>query len=210
MGGSAAEAPTTPEIEVPIPLDAPGTRASDEEREAAVGELREHFVDGRLSHDTFLYRVGAALGARRRPDLSSLFGDLPERRSPGGLLPGGLLSPGWAGSLVNRILGGRKVANRAIRPRAVLPFPRGAGTTFSIGRDAACDLAIDDLTVSRVHARLERTPDGWALIDLGSTNGTRVNGWLARGQVPVRAGDLLRFGETEYTLGDDTRADESA
>jgi len=83
---------------------------------------------------------------------------------------------------------------------APLQFPRGMGTQFSIGRDAGCDLAIADMTVSRVHARLERTPDGWQLCDLASTNGTRVNGWLVRGQVPVRAGDLVSFGKAEYML----------
>jgi pSer/pThr/pTyr-binding forkhead associated (FHA) protein len=90
---------------------------------------------------------------------------------------------------------------RASRPAPPpLPFPRGAGTIFTIGRDRECDLAIDDMTVSRLHARLERTSGGWRLTDLGSTNGTRVNGWRLRDAVLVRAGDLVRFGETEYTL----------
>jgi pSer/pThr/pTyr-binding forkhead associated (FHA) protein len=88
----------------------------------------------------------------------------------------------------------------------VLPFPRGSATTFSIGRDRGCDLAVDDLSVSRVHARLERTRDGWVLTDLGSTNGTRVNGWLVRDRVNVRPGDLVRFGETEYLLAAGTGA----
>ena len=82
-----------------------------------------------------------------------------------------------------------------------LRFPRGAGEfnggAFSIGRDASCDLAIADMTVSRRHAALERTPDGWLLSDLESTNGTRVNGWRVRGKVAVRAGDLISFGTLE-------------
>jgi pSer/pThr/pTyr-binding forkhead associated (FHA) protein len=89
----------------------------------------------------------------------------------------------------------------APRP-AALPFPRGVAQTFTIGRDRSCDLAIDHLTVSRVHARLQRTGDGWRLSDLGSTNGTRVNGWRVRGGVDVRAGDLVRFGDVEYALGE--------
>jgi pSer/pThr/pTyr-binding forkhead associated (FHA) protein len=76
-----------------------------------------------------------------------------------------------------------------------LQFPRGAGGEFSIGRDASCDLAIADMTVSRRHATLERTPDGWLLSDLESTNGTRVNGWRVRGKVAVRPGDLISFGD---------------
>ena len=238
-----------------------GTRASDAERDAAAGELGEHFAVGRLSHDTFLHRVNAALGARHRSELPPLFADLPERRRTRGWL-----SDGWAGSLVNRVFGlrpgrahadggpspargqtsglpaapgapgvrgrraaagdggdggagagararardGRDARRLPGRPHTVLPFPRGAGTTFSIGRANACDLAIDDPTVSRVHARLERAQDGWLLYDLGSTNGTRVNGWLVREQVSVQAGDLVRFGETVYALGDSARGEERA
>ena len=53
------------------------------------------------------------------------------------------------------------------------------------------------MSVSRQHAQLERTPDGWLLSDLESTNGTRVNGWRVRGQVPVKIGDLVSFGNLE-------------
>jgi pSer/pThr/pTyr-binding forkhead associated (FHA) protein len=91
-------------------------------------------------------------------------------------------------------------ADSPARRPAPLQFPRQEGTLFSIGRDAECDLAIADMTVSRIHARLERTPDGWLLTDLSSTNGTRLNGWRVRGQVPVRAGDLVRFGDVEFWL----------
>ena len=86
-----------------------------------------------------------------------------------------------------------------------LQFPRGSGDQFSIGRDASCDLAIADVTVSRRHAQLERTADGWLLTDLESTNGTRINGWRVRNKVPVRAGDLVSFGSLEavFARGDD-------
>jgi pSer/pThr/pTyr-binding forkhead associated (FHA) protein len=87
-----------------------------------------------------------------------------------------------------------------------LQFPRAGGERFTIGRDAICDLAIADMTVSRQHAQLERTPDGWMLSDLESTNGTRVNGWRVRGQVPVKVGDLVSFGSLEVILA---RADDA-
>ncbi len=51
------------------------------------------------------------------------------------------------------------------------------------------------MTVSRRHATLERTADGWLLTDLESTNGTRVNGWRVRGKVSVTPGDLVSFGK---------------
>jgi hypothetical protein len=81
-----------------------------------------------------------------------------------------------------------------------LEFPRGSGEEFSIGRDASCDLSIADMTVSRRHATLQRTQDGWLLTDLESTNGTRVNGWRVRGKVKVTPGDLVSFGNAEYGL----------
>ena len=70
MGGSTADTPTTPEF----------LRASDAERDHAVSELRNEFAEGRLSHDTFMYRMQSALDARHRGQLAGLFTDLPPRR----------------------------------------------------------------------------------------------------------------------------------
>jgi hypothetical protein len=233
MGGSAAEAPTSPDAQ-----PARGLRASDAERDQVVAQLGEEFAVGRLSQDTFLYRVSKVLRARYRADLPPLVADLPARQAPGaprppagpsgragdragslaGRLravwpprarPGAAGTPGTSGGgspappgggLLPRLTAGLPRAGAQARRPVPLRFPRGAGTFFSIGRDAGCDLAIADMTVSRVHARLERTPDGWLLTDLASTNGTRVNGWRVRGRVQVRAGDLVSFGDAEYTL----------
>lgn len=227
MGGSAAEAPTSPDAQ-PVR----GLRASDAERDEVVAKLKEEFAAGRLSQDTFLYRVNEVLNARHQEDLPPLVADLPApqgrgvpqpwgrpaRRGRAGTLigrlraavPRGLRSgaggPAGAGSAppgsgaVRRLTGAMPRADADARRPAPLQFPRGAGDFFSIGRDASCDLAIADMTVSRMHARLERTADGWLLTDLASTNGTRVNGWRVRGQVQVRAGDLVRFGDAEYSL----------
>src|SRR5437868_2787636 len=70
MGGSTADTPTTPEY----------LRASDAERDHAVSELRNEFAEGRLSHETFMYRMQSALDARHRGQLAGLFKDLPPRR----------------------------------------------------------------------------------------------------------------------------------
>ena len=52
-----------------------------------------------------------------------------------------------------------------------------AGVKVEIGRDPTCDIVLDDPKVSRVHARVEATPDGtWQLVDAGSTNGIWVGG----------------------------------
>jgi len=84
----------------------------------------------------------------------------------------------------------------------VLFFPPGQALRFTIGRDDGCDLVLRDLSVSRLHARLERHGTGWLLEDLGSTNGTRLNGWRVSGQVPVRPGDQVSFGAAGFLLAD--------
>jgi hypothetical protein len=198
-------------------------RASDAERDEVVARLKEEFAAGRLSRDTFLFRVNEVLKARHQEDLPPLVADLPVLAGPAPspaaavhtfLL--GRLRAAWprrarpapaapppapsAGSLVRRLTAGFPRADANTRLPVPLQFPRGPGIFFSIGRDASCDLAIPDMSVSRLHARLERTHDGWLLTDLTSTNGTRVNGWRVRGQVRVRAGDLVSFGDAQYSL----------
>ncbi len=70
---------------------------------------------------------------------------------------------------------------------APAPFSSpGRGDRFTIGRTRDCDLCLTDLSVSRLHAELVRGRDGWLLNDLGSHNGTRLNGWLVRETVSVR------------------------
>jgi pSer/pThr/pTyr-binding forkhead associated (FHA) protein len=85
------------------------------------------------------------------------------------------------------------------RPGALI-FPPGAARWYTIGRERDCDLLIEDLTVSRMHARLERAADGWLLTDLGSTNGTRLNGWRIREPVRVRTGDRVAFGSAVFVM----------
>ncbi len=244
MGGSAADTPTTPEF----------LRASDAERDHAVDELKKEFVDGRLSHETFIYRMQSALGAKNHGQLAGLFTDLPPRRphllarawaflcgrhedEPEGMgapampqgpyygipaagfppptqlgapaypgMPGHEAphehSPRWHGPPGAPGPPGSPDGGGSGQPGVPMPlfFPPGSGTSFTIGRTQECDLRIADLSVSRLHARLVRVEDGWLLRDLGSHNGTRVNGWLLREPVPVRAGDRVEFGSALFVI----------
>ena len=70
-------------------------------------------------------------------------------------------------------------------------FPLGAGPLL-VGRDQEADIRVDEPLVSRSHARLERRPDGYFVVDLGSTNLTRVNGEPV-GEKLLRDGDEVRF-----------------
>jgi putative nucleotidyltransferase with HDIG domain len=63
------------------------------------------------------------------------------------------------------------------------------------GRLATLEIVLDDTSVSRRHAEVRSTANGWRVRDLGSTNGTFLNGQrLGPGEWPVRAHDILRCG----------------
>ena len=66
-------------------------------------------------------------------------------------------------------------------------------------------MTLADDTVSRWHASLERSADGWLLADLGSMNGTRLNGWRVNHPTWVRAGDMVSFGGVTFVLSDRRR-----
>lgn len=68
--------------------------------------------------------------------------------------------------------------------------------SFVLGRDPAGDIVVDDAEVSRRHARLIAQSGGYTIEDLGSTNGTFVDGQRIRSVVPLRPGASVRLGET--------------
>jgi hypothetical protein len=199
MAGSAADTPTTPEF----------IRVSDMDRERAVDELKREYVDGRLSHDTFMLRMNAALGARNHGQLSGLFTDLPPRLSRltrarqairrWGLSAREAIEDGLSSYRRDEDHGHDALSQAGPKP---LLFPPSQDTSFTIGRDQRCDLYVADMSVSRLHARLARNNEGWLLSDLGSTNGTRVNGWRLRAAVPVQPGDTVTFGSASFVLRD--------
>jgi FHA domain-containing protein len=67
-----------------------------------------------------------------------------------------------------------------------------AGTT--VGRGGRADLVVADTAVSAEHARLDRDGRRWVIIDLDSTNGTRLNEATIRGRAPLAVGDVLSLG----------------
>jgi hypothetical protein len=69
-----------------------------------------------------------------------------------------------------------------------------------IGRDASCDITVDDAYVSQQHARLYGEDGSWFVEDLGSTNGTYLNDRRLASPAPVHAGDVVRVGKTVLEL----------
>jgi pSer/pThr/pTyr-binding forkhead associated (FHA) protein len=74
---------------------------------------------------------------------------------------------------------------------------------MTIGRGSEADIQIDEPSASRRHAAIERTPEGFVLRDLGSTNGTYHGGLLHGRETPLRQGDCFRIGDTEFLFQDD-------
>jgi two-component system, NtrC family, response regulator AtoC len=75
----------------------------------------------------------------------------------------------------------------------VRAVPLAPDATVVIGRDPSCDVALDHERVSRRHTRIA-IGGSWAVEDLGSRNGTLVNGVAARGRVPFGPGEPITIG----------------
>lgn len=87
-------------------------------------------------------------------------------------------------------------------PQAGVEFLLRKSVT-TLGRALDNDIVLESSEVSRHHARIELQADGMRIIDLNSTNGTRVNGRSVRSQ-PIKAGDEITFGNLIAKLvGDD-------
>src|SRR6185369_12734032 len=71
---------------------------------------------------------------------------------------------------------------------------------LTIGRGTDCFLRIDDDLVSRRHARLIVTPKNVTLEDLGSRNGSKVNGVPITGSVALKVGDEVEIGSQTFSL----------
>jgi hypothetical protein len=101
---------------------------------------------------------------------------------PGTLLVAGEMAPGQ-GTATLTLPDGRRV---------VLDQDK-----VTLGRLPECELAIADAGVSRRHAEVKRVPDGtWVVADLGSTNGTKVNGTRISGPRELKDGDEVTVGST--------------
>jgi hypothetical protein len=149
-------------------------------------------VEGRLSADTFAHRLDRIFAARSRAELEELVADV---RSPGPVRRAAMRAVAWFSALTADF----QAAWRG--PRVpVLALPAQHETSTTIGRSLECDCVVTDPSVSRRHAQLRREGESWLLRDLGSSNGTRVNGMRVTEETEVRPGDHLSLGGVRYRL----------
>ncbi|MET9146924.1 DUF1707 and FHA domain-containing protein [Streptomyces sp. NPDC004042] len=168
-------------------------RVSDAERDRALEVLRDGVAAGRLSYDTFAHRMERALAARRPDELAVLTSDL----STEGRLSRALF--GAVGAVSGFTVRLRRAWQSERLPKLLLPHA-DSGCPLRIGRDPANGLRLNHETVSRTHAELRHQSGLWVLRDLGSTNGTTVNGRRVTGAAVVREGDQVGFGQVSYRL----------
>jgi hypothetical protein len=152
-------------------------RPSEETREHALARLRRGYVTGRLDLETLSRRVEDALQAASGTELRGLTEDLPAQRRR------------------------RLRLSALLRPRATRLPPALALSSgrLLLGRSSACQLIFADDTVSRRHAELRLEDGCWILRDLGSSNGTWVNGRQVV-EAEVRSGDLVVLGDCRLRL----------
>lgn len=87
--------------------------------------------------------------------------------------------------------------------RVTLIQPDGKSKTFDIGdelmigRDAKCQVILEDTYASQIHARVFTKDDGVFIEDMGSTNGTYLNRKKVTSALSVARGDRVRIGKTE-------------
>lgn len=157
-------------------------RCSDELRERTVSQLGAGYARGLLGFDTLCRRVDRAYGARSVEQLRALVRDLP---APAGL------ARRLRDALRTLVGRDRDAAGEALLLSPPAPEP---GASFVLGRGRSCDLVMEEETVSRRHAALRASGRGWIIADLGSMNGTWVNGWRVREPRVVEPGDAIHLG----------------
>lgn len=168
-------------------------RPSDAERDHALAILRDGAGSGRLSHDTFIRRMNFVLRAQSRRELANATRDLP------GTEPRLVQFVQRLLARIPRLTLSSRASTQYVRPQG-LALPQPGSPTVRVGRGPGATLRMADITVSRFHAELRSVDGGWLLRDLGSMNGTHLNGLRITTPVRVRPGDHVRFGAVTYHL----------
>lgn len=148
--------------------------------------LRAAYSEGLLSESTFMTRLDQVLGEAT----------VDPRRLVGDLTLGATRGPGAA---ARRLLS-RVVMWPTARSTALLALDwSGATERMLVGRAPESDIVLDDCAVSRRHAELVWRSGTWVIHDIGSKNGTVLNGrTIERAQ--LRPGDYVSFAKRTFRV----------
>ncbi|MDS1029868.1 FHA domain-containing protein [Bacillota bacterium LX-D] len=80
----------------------------------------------------------------------------------------------------------------------IYPLQKGE---IVLGRDSGCTISIIDPHISGRHAYLYQNANGWFLEDLGSTNGTFLNGKRINSKKRIKNGDIILLGDAVFEVG---------
>ena len=167
--------------------------ATDTGREQAVELLRGAYVDGQFGPDTFNRRLDLAFAAQSDAELHRVVQDIPVAESFRQRL-----EAFWErhfAALVSQEAGpGFAMTIRARRPGLA------NGESVVVGRGDNAHLQLDHETVSRTHARLSSDEHSLVIEDLGSLNGTWINGWRIDRPYRLAPGDELILGRVRLVL----------
>jgi hypothetical protein len=165
-------------------------RVSDAERERVLRRLRAGRISERLSLETFVERVDRAYAAKNHAQLSELVADLPHVGLVERAVVAGVTSLSrWTATV-------EWAWHKSRVPTLVLPTRERA----VVGRSRDCDCVLCEATVSRRHASVRHDGERWWVADLGSLNGTWLNGRRVVDEAEVRPGDEIAFGDAAFTL----------
>jgi hypothetical protein len=162
------------------------------DRERAVRRLRGAYLDGALSTTTFELRVASAYGSRSVGELERVLADLPSRLTRMQTTLRARLTH------VRAALGARAPGDAAAPPLDVA-LPMRPTQRLTIGRSSRCDVVLDDPAVSRLHVEVVYAAGRWQAWDLGSANGTFLDGRRVL-TTDVEDGDVLMLGATAIRL----------
>jgi hypothetical protein len=155
-----------------------------------VRRLRDACEHEKLSFETFTTRLDRAYAVRTRSELAAITSDIGDVSAVRRLI---LAMVTWVSAWLDDISAAWSAPRQQ---RLVLPVR----SEVLIGRIHACDLVIADPTVSTRHAFLGHVEGRWFLRDLGTTNGTFVNGARVIDEIEVAPGDELGIGSSSFVL----------
>jgi len=155
--------------------------------------LNAAFAEGLISEETFAHRLDYVLRGRVI-EPSKLVGDLHLRNSVGLRARVGAAMT----TVVEHLAG--IFDDGSLRPSTLLALDwTGNQCELMVGRHRECEVVLQNLSVSRRHARLIFRDGHWVLQDLASTNGTTVNGRRV-GRCELRPGDWVTLGDERLRI----------